>query len=117
MWRIIFLSTIQCLLLSGGQVCLKIAMNRMSKFSFTWDFFCELLVNWWLLVSGICIIGATVLWVYIIKNFDFSLVYPMISLSYVFGMLAAIFIFHESVPLVRWLGVLLIMGGIILIAK
>jgi undecaprenyl phosphate-alpha-L-ara4N flippase subunit ArnE len=43
--------------------------------------------------------------------------YPMISLSYVFGMLAAIVFFHEEVPLVRWAGVALIMLGCVLIAK
>jgi undecaprenyl phosphate-alpha-L-ara4N flippase subunit ArnE len=32
-------------------------------------------------------------------------------------MLAAVFIFHESIPLTRWLGVLLIMGGCVLIAR
>jgi undecaprenyl phosphate-alpha-L-ara4N flippase subunit ArnE len=117
MWKIILLSTIQCLALSGGQVCLKFAMNRMAKFSFTWTFFSDLFTNWWLLSSGICMAVATVLWLYIIKHFDFSMVYPMISISYIFGMLAAIYIFHETVPPIRWVGVLFIMGGVILIAK
>jgi undecaprenyl phosphate-alpha-L-ara4N flippase subunit ArnE len=57
------------------------------------------------------------LWLYIIKTFPFSMAYPMISLSYVFGMFAAILFFHEEVPLVRWIGVLLIMSGCVLIAK
>ncbi|GHT01302.1 hypothetical protein AGMMS49525_01650 [Bacteroidia bacterium] len=92
-------------------------MNQMAKFSFTRTFFNELLTNWWLLAAGICMAGATVLWLYIVKHFDFSMVYPMISLSYVFGMLAAVYIFHETVPMTRWVGVLLIMGGVVLIAK
>ena len=117
MWKLILLSTIQCLFLAGGQVCLKFAVNRMPKFSLAWSFFSELLTNWWLLGSGACMAGATVLWLYMIKHFDFSMVYPMISISYVFGMLAAIYIFHETVPGTRWLGVLLIMGGVILVAK
>ena len=47
-------------------------------------------------------------------NRDF---YPMISLSYVMGMIAAICFFHEEVSIEKWIGVLLIMGGCILIAK
>jgi undecaprenyl phosphate-alpha-L-ara4N flippase subunit ArnE len=43
--------------------------------------------------------------------------YPMISLSYVFGMLAAMFIFHETIPLTRWVGVALIILGCIFVAK
>jgi undecaprenyl phosphate-alpha-L-ara4N flippase subunit ArnE len=103
--------------LSGGQVFLKFALNRIDKFSFTWTFFWEQLTNWWLLASGISMLVATFLWLYIIKHFDFSIAYPMTSVCYLFGMLAAIYIFQEAVPLTRWIGVLLIMGGVILIAK
>ncbi|MDR2130201.1 MAG: EamA family transporter [Odoribacteraceae bacterium] len=117
MWRIIVLSTVQCLFLSVGQVCLKFAVNRMGAVSYTWAFVREQLTNWWLLASGLCMVAATLLWLYIIKHYDFSVAYPMISISYVFGMLAAVFIFHETVPPTRWLGVLLIMGGVILTAK
>jgi undecaprenyl phosphate-alpha-L-ara4N flippase subunit ArnE len=92
-------------------------MNRMGRFGFTWMFFREQLTNWWLLASGISMIVATFLWLYIIKHFDFSVAYPMTSISYLFGMLAAIYIFQETIPLTRWLGVILVMGGVILIAK
>ena len=66
---------------------------------------------------GICYAAGTLLWMYILKKFPFSMAYPMISLSYVFGMLAAIFIFHESIPATRWIGVFLIMSGCVLIAR
>jgi len=115
--RLILISMLQCLLLAGGQVVLKLALNAMGPFSWTWSFFGRQLTNWWFLATGICYGLATVLWLYILKHFPFSMAYPMISLSYVFGMLAAIFVFHEQVPLTRWVGVALIMGGCILIAK
>ena len=54
---------------------------------------------------------------YIIKNFPFSMAYPMVSLSYVMGMLAAMAFFHEQIPMVRWIGVFLILSGCVLIAK
>ena len=43
--------------------------------------------------------------------------YPMVSLSYVFGLIAAVIFFHESVDLEKWVGVALIIGGCWLIAK
>ena len=58
-----------------------------------------------------------VLWMYIIKHFPFSMAYPMVSLSYVMGMFAAIIFFHEQIPLIRWVGVFLILTGCVLIAK
>lgn len=115
--RLLLISIVQSLLLCGGQVLLKLALQRMGAFSWSWGFFARNLDNWWLLACGICYALSTVLWLYIVKHFPFSMAYPMISLSYVFGMLAAIVFFHEEVPLVRWAGVALIMLGCVLIAK
>jgi undecaprenyl phosphate-alpha-L-ara4N flippase subunit ArnE len=117
MWKIVLLSVVQCFFLSLGQVFLKFAMQRIGEFGFTAAFFRELLTNWWLLASGIAMLAATFLWLYIIKHFDFSVAYPMTSISYVFGMLAAICLFQETVPPTRWIGLLLVMGGVVLIAK
>ncbi|MDL2252002.1 EamA family transporter [Odoribacter sp. OttesenSCG-928-J03] len=117
MWKIIPLAIIQSILLSGGQVLLKFALDKMGKFEMTRVFWSNLLVNWWFLGCGICYALATILWIYILKHFPFSLAYPMISLSYVFGMIAAILFFHEQVSVTRWMGVILIMGGCCLIAK
>ena len=117
MWKIVPLSIIQCLLLSGGQVLLKFAIEKMGKFEMTKIFWSNLLVNWWFLGCGICYALGTFLWIYILKHFPFSMAYPMISLSYVFGMFAAIIFFHEQVSVTRWLGVAMIMGGCCLIVK
>lgn len=111
------LSTIQCLFLSGGQIFLKLAMQRTDKFGFTWAFFGSLLTSWSALAAGGCMVVGVVLWLYILKHFDFSIAYPITSISYIFGMLAAIFIFHETVPPTRWIGVALIMGGVALAAR
>ncbi len=117
MWKLIYLAIGQSLLLSGGQVFLKYALERMGSFEWSWAFFGRLLINWQFLLCGICYAGGTVLWMYILKKFPFSMAYPMISLSYVFGMIAAIVFFHESIPLTRWIGVFLIITGCVLIAR
>ena len=117
MLKLISLSLVQCLLLTSSQIFLKFAMATMGKFSFSWSYFRELLSNWQLACSGITIAAASAIWFYIIKHFDFSQAYPMISISYVFGMLAAMVIFRETIPLNRWVGVALIISGVILVAK
>jgi drug/metabolite transporter (DMT)-like permease len=43
--------------------------------------------------------------------------YPMISLSYVFGMVAAMVFFHEDISLTKWIGIVCIITGCFLIAK
>lgn len=45
------------------------------------------------------------------------MVYPMLSLAYVLGMIAAMLFFHEQIPPIRWVGIALIIGGCMLIAR
>lgn len=117
MWKIIPYAIAQSLLLVSAQVFLKLALARMQPFGWTREFWGALLVNWQFAVSGILFGAASLLWMYIVRVFPFSMAYPMVSLSYVFGMLAALFVFHEDVSLVRWAGVFFIMLGCILIAR
>jgi len=117
MLKAIVLTLFQCMLLAGGQVCFKFAVARLHQFQWTWNWFFDVLTNWWLLASGICLVSATVLWGFILKYFPFSVAYPITAFAYVFGMLAAVFIFRETVPLTRWIGVGLIILGVCFIAK
>lgn len=117
MLRLILLSTIQSIFLVATQVFLKFAVQRMGTFVWSFEFFKNQLTNWPLAASGISVATATFLWMYILKLYSFSMAYPMISISYVLGMLAAIFIFHETVPATRWIGVFLIMAGVVFVAR
>ena len=115
---LLLLALVQSMLLAGGQVFLKFALQRMEPFSWTWHFFAgSVFANWQFALCGLCYGAGSVLWFYIIKNFPFSQAYPMVSLSYVFGMIAAIVFFHEDVNIIKWVGILLIMAGCYLIAK
>ena len=111
------LAIAQSLLLASGQVLLKFALERMLPFAWTAAFWKSVFVNWQFAACGLCYGAGSLLWCYILKHFPFSMAYPMVSLSYVFGMIAAIVFFHEPVGLSRWLGVLLIMAGCFFIAK
>ena len=117
MWKLLSLGVLQSVLLVSGQVFLKLAMLRMSPFAWTRKFWLELLTNWHFAACGLLFGGASLLWMYIVKTFPFSMAYPMVSLSYVFGMFAAILVFHEEVTATRWIGVAFIVLGCILIAK
>jgi len=117
MYKVILLTIFQCFLLACGQICFKFAVENIKKFQFTWIFFEDILTNWWLLASGILLISATIYWAFILKHYPFSVAYPITAFSYVFGMLAAIFIFNESIPFTRWIGVALIILGTFIVAK
>ena len=117
MWKLILLSFLQSICLTSAQIFLKLAMQTLGKFSFTWRYFADFFANWQMALSGISIAAGSLLWLYILRHFPFSMAYPMVSLSYVFGMLAAVYLFHETVPLTRWIGLAFILFGVILITK
>lgn len=117
MWKVLSLAVCQSALLAAGQVFLKFALQKMRPFSWTWGFWGSLLVNWQFAACGLLFLAASLLWMYMIKNYPLSLAYPLGSLSYAFAMIAAIVFFHENVTAVRWLGVALIMLGCCLITE
>lgn len=116
-WGILPLAICQSALLALGQVLLKLGLQKMEPFGWNLVFWRSALLNWQFAVSGICFGIASVLWMYIIKHFPLSVAYPMVSLSYVFGLIAAMFFFHEEVNAYKWIGVCLIMLGCYVIAK
>lgn len=115
--KLLILALIQSALLCAGQVFLKFGLAKMAPFGWTWHFWQSALMNWQFALSGVCYGAGSILWMYIIKNYPLSLAYPMISLSYVFGMISAIIFFNESVDITKWIGVFLIISGCCLIAK
>lgn len=117
MIKTLILTLCQCLLLAGGQVFFKLAVDKIDRFHFSCAWFYEILTNWWLLFCGICFVSATLLWGYILKHFSFSVAYPITAFAYVFGMLAAVFVFGEQIPYTRWIGVGLIVVGVMLVVK
>jgi len=117
MWRIIPYAVLQSALLTCGQVFLKMALSRTGAFAWTREFWVGLLTNGWFAACGLCYAVSSLLWMYIVRAFPFSTAYPLVSLSYVMGMVAAVVVFHEEVSAVKWLGVGLIVLGCMLIAK
>ena len=116
MYKVIPLTILQCLFLTGGQVLLKFALMRMAPFGWHRAFWSSVLLNWQFAACGLCFLIASLLWMYIVKTFPFSVAYPMVSMSFVIGMIAAVVFFHEQVSWTKWVGVLLIVAGCLFIA-
>lgn len=118
MYRLIFISLCQSALLCGGQVMLKLAVTHMNRSCGWWQFFTQcILQNWWLMVCGILMTVAALLWMYILKHFDFSIAYPLSAMAFVFGALAGILVFHETINWYQWIGIVVILFGCFLVAS
>lgn len=117
MLKLIGLVLVQSVLLVFAQVFLKIAVKLFGSFSWTLRYFKTVFTTWQFAVSGVCALTAMLVWMYVLKRYQFSVAYPLLSISYIVGLVAAILIFHETVPLTRWIGVVIIMIGVYFVAK
>lgn len=98
------------LLLVAGQTLWKIGLERAGGLRL--DNLAQVLFSPWILL-GIALYGlATVLWLYVLSRLPLSLAYPLQSIAFILGLVVAALLFQESVPLTRWLGAAIIMGGI-----
>ena len=111
--KLILLALIQSLLLCAGQMFMKLALKATGVFSWSWAFIGAQLTNWWWLAFT----AAGILWMYILKHWSFSQAYPLSSLAYVFGMIAAMLVFHEHIAWTQWVGILFIMAGCYLVVN
>lgn len=117
MLQLILLIIIQSILLVGAQSLLKVSVALFGKFSWSWQFFKTVFTTWQFAASGACALAAMFVWMYVLKKYEFSLAYPLLSISYIIGLLAAYFFFHETIPLTRWIGVVIVMVGVYFIVK
>ncbi len=92
-------------------------MQQMGAFKWTKEYFIKVFTNIPFAVSGISILMAMLLWLHILKRYEFSLILPLVSMSYVLGTIAGIVVFKEVIPPGRWIGLALIIIGVLVIAR
>ena len=97
-----------------GQLSLKYGLSQGSEVGSGQDW--RLLVNPFVL-GGLALYGGGALaWMGVLSRVDLSLAYPFLALYFVLVPVAAHFALGEAVPLGRWLGIAVIVGGILLVA-
>jgi len=60
---------------------------------------------------------SSIFWLVVLSRIDLSFAYPMVSVAYVFVAIFSYLLFHESIPLIRWLGIITICFGVFLISR
>lgn len=102
-----------------AQVCFKYGVSGVSLASDShliekaWNLFTTPFVFLGLFLYGI----GTVLWLFALKQIDLSLAYPFVGLSFIMVFLFGVFLLDEPFNLNRLMGTLIIIAGIILLAR
>ena len=68
------------------------------------------------LLAGLTCYGlGAVFYILVLTRVDLSVAGPAIALSYVFALLVGLFVFKEVIPITRYIGLGLIVAGVILV--
>ncbi len=104
------------ILLTMGQILQKIAVDRCRNGSSG----IELVINIgrrpeiWVAVG--CLGAGMLAWLLVLRIMDVSKAFPFLSIGQVLVLLVARFYFHERLPMSRWLGALMVIAGVGLVA-
>jgi len=112
-----------CVFLSAiGQFTMKVGMGQVGEIAtarqlFNLDTLFRMFTNPYVL-TGILLYGISlVLWLGAMSTLNISLMYPLASLAYVVAAIIAFIFLKEDVTLLRWAGILVIVGGCFLITR
>jgi multidrug transporter EmrE-like cation transporter len=125
--RLTLTKTILLILLSitiavGGQILLKIGMNKIgpidiSSASSLGHLFTGIIKSPTVLVGLFLYVISAALWLIIISSVDLSFAYPFIGLTYVLVLVVSKFVLKEDVNPIRWIGTAIITIGVIVISR
>ena len=108
--------------LIGGQLSWKLGLNQTGGGFLTWgsSIFTtvgHLLTNSYFLLGCAAYAVAVILWFYLLSRYDLSYIYPFTALLYVGTLLGAGVFLEETIPLSRWVGVVIIVIGVSLLSR
>jgi uncharacterized membrane protein len=95
-----------------GQLILKIGMNKVGEFNLIKTFTNPTVI------LGLFFYGVSlILWLLVLSKEKLSFVYPLVAFSYVLTVMLSKFVLKETVPPLRWFGLVFIIIGILVVAK
>ena len=104
-----------------GELMLKHGMNNVGTLDLTgWHAVGQLFrafTNPFVLGGLIVIFGGSIFWLSVLSKADLSWAYPMLSLSYVVGVLLSAVLLNETITGIRIAGALIIVLGVFLVYR
>ena len=64
-----------------------------------------------------CYVVSVVVWIVALSRVEVSVAYPMLSIGYVVNALLAWWLFGEALSTQRWVGIFVILVGVVLVAR
>ncbi len=71
----------------------------------------------WVILGLLCYASAMLIWLAVLAELDLSYAYPLLSSGYILVALGSWLMFKESISLIRWIGIIVIFGGVVITAR
>lgn len=104
---------------AAAQILLKIGANWFKSVDMA-----ALLASPWMVLQNFALIGGlalyglfTLLFIFALRDGELSVMYPVITLNYVWVMLLSVFLFHEPLTAFKVCGVTAIMAGVLILGR
>ncbi|WP_448543597.1 EamA family transporter [Roseiflexus sp.] len=105
----------------AGQLLLKVGMSQLGALEISIaaipSLIARIILSPYIIVGLAIYFGGVFFWLLALNRADLSYVYPFASLSYVLITLASWLLLHEAVPPMRWIGLVVICIGVMLVAR
>lgn len=107
---------------SFGGILMKMGADRIGSFQINgvaegFSYILKVLTNPFSFSGLVLYFLAGLIWSYLLLKLDISFVQPILALTYVATPILAILFLHEKVEAMRWLGILVIIIGVIIVAR
>lgn len=110
----LLLLLVACLLTCLGQVAQKYAVESWRGQA---SGMLDKLRSPWLWLALLSLGLGLLVWLLVLQRVEVGIAYPMLSLNFVFITLIARFVFHENIDRRHWLGVALVLCGVLLLSR
>jgi drug/metabolite transporter (DMT)-like permease len=103
-----------------GQILVKAGLNALGEVNFSSGIiqtYLKIFLSPLVLIGTISYTFSVFVWIYALTKTDLSFAFPFVSLSYVLIILSSWLILGETIPLLRWIGVIIICLGVLIISR
>jgi drug/metabolite transporter (DMT)-like permease len=106
----------------GGQILLKIGMNKigtvgLNSMSALGHLFISIFKSPMVLVGLFCYVISAAIWLVVLSAVELSFAYPFIGLTYVLILIVSKFVLKEDINPIRWVGAAIITIGVVVISR
>ena len=120
--RTVALTLMSVFLATAGQLMLKTGMARVgyigsARLGRPLQVITEVARTWQVILGLVLFALSAVTWLVVISRVPLSFAYPFAGITYVLLALFSKFVLREHVPHLRWLGVALIVAGIVVVGR